>query len=96
VRVTLVADTYTDITTQFEALGDSVKITSTLDDLDVGLVTSGETPTVLPDVDAGAVIVEKTRESTLDVYAYSLLGGDIWLTAHEAQKITGTTGTTSS
>jgi len=95
-RVTLAAATYTNITTQCEALGDSVRINHTLDDLEVGLVTDGETPSALPTIAAaGSVIVEKTQESTLDIYAYSTAGGDIWIEAKDKVKITGTTGTTS-
>lgn len=97
-RVTLAAGVYTDITTQFELLGDSCYILTDLDDLEVGLVTSGETSTALPEIlDAGkAVLVFKTHESTLDVHAKSTAGGDIWIVAADKFVITGTTGTTSS
>jgi len=94
-RITLAAATYTDITTQFEALGDSVYIVSTLDDLEVGLVTAGETPSALPVVTAGAVKVTKGHESALDVWAESTAGGDIWLVAADKQVVVDVTGTTS-
>ncbi len=97
VRITLVADTYTDITTQFEALGDSVYVNTTLTDLEVGLVTAGQTPTALPEIlAAGSTRVEKTHESALDVWAYSTGGGDIWLVPADKYVVTGVTGTSSS
>jgi hypothetical protein len=96
-RITLVAATYTDITTEFEALGDAVYVISDLTDWEVGLVTAGQTPTALPDINAaGAVRVEKTHESTLDVWAVSVGGGDIWLVAADKYVVTSVTGTTSS
>ena len=95
-RITLVADTYTDITTQFEALGDSVYVNTTLTDLEVGLVTGGETPSALPEIlAAGAVKVTKTHESTLDVWAYSTGGGDIWLVPADKYVVDTIGGTTS-
>lgn len=94
-RITLAAATYTDITTEFEALGDSVYIQSTLSDLEVGLVTAGQTPSALPEVSAGAVLVTKTHESTLDVWAESTAGGDIWLVAADKEVVNSTGGTTS-
>lgn len=96
-RVTLAAGVYTDITTEFEALGDRVRINHTLDDLEVGLVTSGQTSTALPTIaDSKCVVVEKTHESTLDVHAMSTAGGDIWLVPMDEIVVSGTTGTTSS
>jgi len=95
-RITLAAATYTDITTQFEALGDSVYVQSLLTDWEVGLVTDGETPSALPDInEAGSVLVTKTHESTLDVYAYSVGGGDIWLVAADKIVVNSVGGTTS-
>jgi len=95
-RVTLAAATYTDITTQFEALGDSVYVISDLTDWEVGLVTAGETPSALPDINAaGAVKVTKSHESTLDVWAVSVGGGDIWLVPADKYVVNATTGTTS-
>ena len=96
-RITLAADTYTDITTEFEALGDSVRVNTILTDLEVGLVTAGQTPTALPEIlAAGSTLVTKTHESTLDVWAYSTVGGDIWLVPADKYVVNGTTGTSSS
>lgn len=96
-RITLVADTYTDITTEFEALGDSIYVVTDLTDLEVGLVTDGQTPTALPEIlAAGAVKVTKGHESALDVWAYSTAGGDIWLVAADKYVVVDVTGTTSS
>ena len=95
-RVTLVADTYTEITTQFEALGDSCYVLTDLTDLEVGLVTAGETPTALPEILAkGAVRVTKTHESALDVWAYSTGGGDIWIVPADKYVVNSIGGTTS-
>lgn len=94
-RITLAAATYTDITTEFEALGDSCYIVSTLDDLEVGLVTATETPSALPEVSAGAVKVTKTHESILEVWAESTAGGDIWIVPADKEVVTSIGGTTS-
>ncbi len=95
-RITLVANTYTDITTEFEALGDSVYVNTILTDLEVGLVTGGETPSALPEIlAAGATKVTKTHESALDVWAYSTGGGDIWLVPADKYVVNGVGGTTS-
>jgi len=95
-RVTLAAATYTDITTQFEALGDSCYVISDLTDWEVGLVTAGETPSALPDINAkGAVLVTKTHESALDVWAVSVGGGDIWIVPAHKYVVNSIGGTTS-
>ena len=60
-----------------------------------GLVTAGQTPSALPEVSAGAVKVTKGHESTLDVWAESTLGGDIWLVAADKEVVVDVTGTTS-
>ena len=52
-RITLAANTYTDIDTECAALGDAVIILSDLTDWAVGLVTATETPTALPDLKNG-------------------------------------------
>lgn len=97
VRITLAAATYTDITTAFELLGDSVYVSSDLTDWEVGLVTGGETPSALPDInEAGSVLVTKTHESALDVWAVSVGGGDIWLVPAQKLVVNGVGGTTSS
>lgn len=96
-RITLVANTYTDITTEFEALGDSVVISCDMANWEIGLVTSGQTPTALADIDeAGSVLVTKGNESALDVWAYALLAGDIWLVPANKHAVVDVTGTTSS
>ena len=96
-RVTIAAGAYVDITAEFEALGDSCYIITDLTDLEAGLVTSGQTPTALPEIlAAGSVKITKTHESTLDVYVHSDTGGDVWIVAADKYVVTGVTGTTSS
>jgi len=82
-RVTLVADTYTNITTQFEALGNNIKVLTQLTDVSVGFVRDGITPTALRSITGGvagpAALMSKPEGSTDDVYAYSTAGGNIYL-----------------
>lgn len=96
-RITLAANTYTDIDTECAALGDAVMILSDLTDWEVGLVTATETPSALPDInEAGSVLVTKTHESVLEVWAYSVAGGDIWIVPAQKLVVSGIGGTTSS
>ena len=82
-RITLVAATFTNITTQFEALGNAVKVLTSLTDVSVGFVRDGHTPTALRAITGGvngpAAILVKPEGSTDDVYAYSTAGGNIYL-----------------
>ncbi len=98
-KVTLVADTYTSLETVADALGgDEFKIVSALTDLAIGLVTSGQTPTALAEVEGAglAVKVWKPNESTLELYAFSTAGGDIYVHAGGSECIWDTTGVSSS
>jgi hypothetical protein len=82
-RVTLVADTFTNITTQFEALGNAIKVLTDLTDVSVGIVKDGHTPTTLRAITGGvngpAAVMSKPEGSTDDVWAYSTAGGNIYL-----------------
>ncbi len=98
VKVVLAAATYTSLETQADALGDGVfKVTSDLADLDVGLVTAGETPSVLPAIDQAAQAVEvyKTHGSTLELWAHSVIGGEIQIENMGNPVVVDVTGTTS-
>jgi len=97
-KVTLAAATYTSLEAVADALGgDEFTILSALDDLEVGLVTGGETPTALPQVEGEglAVKVLKANETTLELWAESTAGGDIYVHAGGSEVIFDTTGTTS-
>ncbi len=82
-RIELVAATYTNITSQFEALGNRIKVLTALTDVSIGFVRDGHTPTALRSITGGvngpAVIMNKPEGSTDDVYAYSTGGGAIYL-----------------
>jgi len=98
-KVTLVAATYTSLEAVCDALGgDEFVILSALDDLEVGLVTAGQTPTALPEVEGEglAVKVMKPNETVLELWAESTAGGDIYVHAVGYELIFDTTGTSSS
>jgi len=98
-RVVLVADTYTSLEAVCDAEGKGqIVIRSTIPDLDVGLVAAGETPTALPEIDDAdiAVRIMKPHESALEVWAYSLLGGNIYVEAMNQPLIMDSTGVSSS
>ena len=98
-RVVLAATSYTSLETVVDALGEGeIVIRTDLTDLDVGLVTGGQTPTALPEVDDAdvAVRVIKPLESTLELWAHSVVGGNIYITRSGPPIIIDTTGVTSS
>lgn len=97
-KVTLAAATYTSLEAALDAIGgDEFVIVSELTDLELGLVTATETPSALPEV-AGAglgVRVFKANETTLELWAESTAGGDIYIHGQGNEVIFDTTGTTS-
>lgn len=97
-RVTLTANAFTSLEATVDALGTGrIKIRSDLVDLEVGLVTAGETPSALPEIDAKgvAVLIMKPHESVLEVWAHSVIGGDIYVSVAGNPLIVDTTGVTS-
>jgi hypothetical protein len=97
-KVTLAAATYTSLEAVCDALGgDEFKILSALTDLEVGLVTGGETPSALPEVEGAGLAVKiiKPNETTLELWAESTAGGDIYVHAGGSEYIIDVTGTTS-
>lgn len=97
-RVVLAAATFTSLEAVCDAEGDGqYVIHSDIVDLEVGLVTGGETPTALPEIDDAdvAIRVMKPHESTLEVWAHSIIGGNIYITAMGQPLIMDTTGVTS-
>ncbi len=90
-RITLVADTFTNITTQFEALGNRVKFLTTLTDVSIGIVKDGHTPTTLRAITGGvngpAALMSKPEGSTDDVWAYSTAGGNIYLHGNSTDSV---------
>jgi len=80
-RVELVADTFTNITTQVAALGNYTKVLTALTDVSLGIVKAAGTPTGLQAVTGGgkAVILFNPEGSTDTVWAYSTAGGAIYL-----------------
>lgn len=97
-RVVLGAASYTSLETVVDALGEGeIIIRTPLTDLDVGLVTGGETPSALPEVDDAdiAVRILKPLESTLEVWAHSIVGGNIYVSRAGPPIIKDTTGVTS-
>lgn len=98
-RVVLAAATYTSLESVVDALGEGeIVIRTTLADLDVGLVTAGQTPTALPEVDDAdlAVRIIKPLESVLEVWAHSVVGGNIYVSRAGPPVIFDTTGVSSS
>ena len=84
--VQLVAATFTNITTQVEALGNYTKVLTALTDVSLGIVKDGHTPTSLQAISGAgkAVIMFKPEGSTDDVWAYSTAGGRIELHSNGA------------
>ncbi len=97
-KVTLAAATFTSLETVADAEGDGeIVIRSKLVDLEVGLVTAGETPSALPEIDTvgQAVRIFKPHESVLEIWAHSIIGGDIEVESMGNPIISDTTGVTS-
>ena len=81
--VTLAAATFTDITTQFDALGARIKFLTALTDVSIGMVKAGSTPTTLRAITGGglAAVMQKPVGSTDTVWAHSTAGGRLELHA---------------
>lgn len=79
--ITLVAGTYTDITTEVELLGNYTKMLTLLDDVSMGVLPVTHTPTSLQDVtgEKKTVLIVKPEGSTDKVWAHSTDGGIIIL-----------------
>jgi len=90
-RVVLVAATFTNITTQFEALGNRVKFLTELTDVSIGIVKAGQTPTTLRAITGGvagpAAIMEKPEGSTDTVWAHSTAGGNLNLFGNSTDSV---------
>ena len=90
-RIDLVAATFTNITTQFEALGNRVKFLTTLTDVSIGIVKVGHTPTTLRAITGGtngpAAIMSKPEGSTDTVWAYSTDGGNLYLHGNDSDAV---------
>ncbi len=90
-KIVLVAATYTNITTQFEALGNRVKFLTALTDVSIGIVKAGQTPTTLRSITGGvngpAAIMTKPEGSTDTVWAYSTAGGNIELHGNSTDSV---------
>ena len=90
-RIDLVAATFTDITTQFNALGNRVKFLTDLTDVSIGIVKVGHTPTTLRAITGGvkgpAAIMSKPEGSTDTVWAYSTGGGNLYLHGNDSDAV---------
>ena len=81
-RVVLVANTFTSLETEVDALGEGeILIRTTLGDLEVGMVPGAETPTVLPQIDDASLAVRilKPVDSTFALWVRSPVGGNIYI-----------------
>lgn len=83
-RIDLVAATFTNINSEFEALGNKVKVLTELTDVSIGVVPSTHTPTALQSITGGtngpaAIVVKPKGDSREVVWAYSTAGGAIYL-----------------
>ena len=95
-RILLAANTWTDITTQVKEVGEAVIVRAEVDDISLGLVVTGETPTDAPALAQykGYVVIVKA-ETTDKVWAHSTAGGFLQVDKFVGGAIFDNTGVTS-